>query len=411
MPLGLIYHGFMYIQRTIEKLLPGILATFPCLAVTGPRQSGKSTLLRHALPEYRYVTLDDPAVLEQALSDPVYFLDSLGDQCIIDEIQLAPGLLSYVKMRVDADRSRNGRYVFTGSQQFGMIRNLGDSLAGRIALLDLLPFSADEMQSAVPANGGLELFATSSLTGAYPQLAVTPKIDRRLWYASYIQTYLERDIRSLYDIGRLREFHRFMQLLAVRCSQMLNMSSFATDLGVSVTTIKRWLSVLEAGRIIFLLPPHFNNLGNRITKTPKIYFLDTGLACHLVGVRDREQLLEGPMAGALFENYCLQETVKCFANLGEQPLISYVRTNNGLEVDLIIEGINQRALPVEIKLSRTPTPALASGLTRYAALFEKTDPEDGLLLCLADGKRALCRGVTSIGIEEYLHILQQRLSA
>lgn len=401
----------MYIQRAIETLLPGILATFPCLAVTGPRQSGKSTLLRHALPEYRYVTLDDPAVLQQAHSDPVYFLDSLGERCIIDEIQLAPGILSYVKMRVDEDRSRNGRFVFTGSQQFGMIRNLGDSLAGRIALLDLLPFAVEEMRQVAAPAGGLELFAASSLSGAYPQLATTPEIDTRLWYSSYIQTYLERDIRSLYDIGSLREFHRFMQLLAIRCSQMLNMSSFATDLGVSVTTIKRWLSVLEAGRIIFILSPHFNNLGKRITKMPKVYFLDTGLACHLAGVRDREQLLEGPMAGALFENFCLQETVKCFANRGEQPRLSYLRTNNGLEVDLIIEGQNLQALPVEIKLSRTPTAALASGLTRYASLFAKAGPEDGLLLCLADDERQVSRGVTAIGVENYLQMLQQRLAA
>lgn len=399
----------MYIQRTIETLLPGILATFPCLAVTGPRQSGKSTLLRHALPDYRYVTLDDPAVLEQAHADPVYFLDTLGERCIIDEIQLAPGILSYVKMRVDADRSRNGRFVFTGSQQFGMIRNLGDSLAGRIALLDLLPFAAGEMQQAAAVTGGLELFVSSCLTGAYPQLATTPAIDRRLWYSSYIQTYLERDIRSLYDIGNLREFHRFMQLLAARCSQLLNMSSFATDLGVSVTTIKRWLSVLEAGRIIFLLPPHLNNLGKRITKMPKVYFLDSGLACHLAGIRDRQQLLEGPMAGALFENYCLQETVKSYANRGEQPWLSYLRTNNGLEVDLLVEGQNLRALPVEIKLSRTPTAALASGLTRYASLFAQAAPEDGLLLCLADGERPISSGVTAIGVEDYLRMLQQRL--
>jgi predicted AAA+ superfamily ATPase len=300
--------------------------------------------------------------------------------------------------------------VFTGSQQFGMIRNLGDSLAGRIALLDLLPFAADEMQQAAPVTGGLELFTASCLTGAYPQLATTPEIDRRLWYSSYIQTYLERDIRSLYDIGSLREFHRFMQLLAVRCSQMLNMSSFATDLGVSVTTIKRWLSVLEAGRTIFVLPPHFNNLGKRITKMPKVYFLDTGLACHLAGVRDREQLLEGPMAGALFENYCIQETVKCFVNQGEQPRLSYLRTNNGLEVDLIIELQNEMTLPVEIKLSRTPTAALATGLTRYASLFAIANPVDGLLLCLADGERPVCRGVTAIGVEEYLRMLQQRLA-
>lgn len=401
----------MYIQRTMEKLLPGILATFPCLAVTGPRQSGKSTLLRHALPEYRYVTLDDPSVLQQAHADPVYFLDALGEYCIIDEIQLAPGILSYVKMRVDNDRSRTGRFVFTGSQQFSMIRNLGDSLAGRIALLDLLPFAARELHQAAPAIGGADLFMTACLTGAYPQLAVTPELDRRLWYASYIQTYLERDIRSLYDIGSLREFHRFMQLLAVRCSQMLNMSSFATDLGVSVTTVKRWLSVLEAGRIIHLLPPHFNNLGKRITKMPKVYFLDTGLACHLAGIRDREQLLEGPMAGALFENYCLQETVKCFTNRGEQPRISYLRTNNGLEVDLIIEGPGMQPLPVEIKLSRTPSQSLASGLSRYAALFEKAGPEDGLLLCLADGRKTIGRNITAIGVEDFLVMLDQRLAS
>jgi predicted AAA+ superfamily ATPase len=365
--------------------------------------------LRHALPNYRYVTLDDPAVVAQAISDPVYFLDSLGEQCIIDEIQYAPGILSYIKIRVDADRSRNGRFVFTGSQQFGMIRNLGDSLAGRIALLDLLPFAVEEMQQAGTTQGGLELFVAASLTGAYPQLATTTEIDRRLWYASYIQTYLERDIRSLYDIGSLREFHRFMQLLAVRCSQMLNMTAIATDLGVSVTTIKRWLSVLEAGRIIYLLPPYFNNLGKRITKMPKVYFLDTGLACHLAGVRDREQLLEGPMAGALFENFCLQETVKCYANLGEQPRLSYLRTSNGLEVDLIIEGPNMRPLPVEIKLSRTPSASLASGLVRFTGLFAEADPEDGLLLCLADGERPISRTTKAVGVMDYLNILSKRL--
>lgn len=398
----------MYIPRTMEKLLPPILATFPCLAVTGPRQSGKSTMLRQALPDYRYATLDDPAVLEQALADPVYFLDSLGERCIIDEIQLAPGILSYVKMRVDADRSRNGRYVFTGSQQFGMIRNLGDSLAGRIALLDLLPFAAEEMQRAVFAKDGLALFSASCLTGAYPQLATTAEIDRSLWYSSYVQTYL-RDIRSLYDIGSLREFHRFMQLLAVRCSQILNMSSLATDIGVSVTTIKRWLSVLEAGRIIYLLPPHFNNLGKRITKAPKVYFLDTGLACHLAGVRDQEQVLRGAMSGALFENFCIQEVVKCFANRGEPPRISYLRTNNNLEVDLIIEGAALRPLPVEIKLTRTPTASLASGLVRYASLFAEANPEDALLLCSADGRRPLCRGVDAIGVMEFLDLLSNSL--
>jgi predicted AAA+ superfamily ATPase len=401
----------MYIPRTLEKLLPSILATFPCLAITGPRQSGKSTMLRQVLADYRYATLDDPAVLEQALHDPVFFLDSLGDRCIIDEIQLAPGILSYVKMRVDQDRNRTGRFVFTGSQQFGMMRNLGDSLAGRIALLDLLPFAVEEIRQTAAVSGGLDLYTHACQVGSYPQLAVTPEIDRRLWYASYIQTYLERDIRSLYDIGSLREFHRFLQLLAVRCSQMLNMSTLATDVGVSVTTIKRWLSVLEAGRIIFLLPPYCNNLGKRVTKSPKVYFLDTGLLCHLAGIREDEQFLQGPMAGYLFENYCVSETVKWYANHGQHPRISYLRTNNGLEVDLIIEGPALRPLPVEIKLSRTPSASLASGLTRFASLFAATNPEEGLLLCLADGERPICRGVTALGVMEYLDRLKGWLAA
>ena len=232
-------------------------------------------------------------------------------------------------MRVDADRSRNGRFVFTGSQQFGMIRNLGDSLAGRIALLDLLPFAVEEMRQAAAVTE-----EARTVCHSVPD-RLLPAVGDDAGYRPAALVFIVRpDLSgtghpvSLYDMGGLREFHRFMQLLAVRSSQMLNMSALATDLGVSVTTIKRWLSVLEAGRIIYILPPHFNNLGKRITKMPKIYFLDTGLACHLVGIRDREQLLEGPMAGALFENYCLQETVKIFANLGEQPRLSYVRTNN-----------------------------------------------------------------------------------
>jgi hypothetical protein len=199
-----------------------------------------------------------------------------------------------------------------------------------------------------------------------------------------------------------------MQLLAVRAAQILNMTALATDLGVSVPTVKRWLSVLEAGRIVFLLPPYFNNLGKRITKAPKVYFLDTGLLCHMAGIRDREHLLEGPMAGALFENYCVQETIRAFTCAARTPRVSYLRTNNGLEVDLLLEG--QRPLPVEIKLSRTPSASLVAGLSRFASLFEVLSPEPGLLLCLADGERAISRGVTAVGLHIYLDRLRQRIA-
>ncbi len=216
------------------------------MAVTGPRQAGKSTLLKHCLPDYTYVTLDDPFYREQAHSDPLFFLDSLGERAIIDEIQLAPSLLSYVKIRVDSRRSVKGQYVFTGSQQFGLIKNLSDSLAGRIALLELLPLSVTEKRRHLPISDAVGLFSHAALTGSYPELVVDEAVDLLSWYASYLQTYLERDIRTLYNIGDLRDFQRFVRLLAAHSGQQLNMSGYSRDLGISVPTVKSWLSILEA---------------------------------------------------------------------------------------------------------------------------------------------------------------------
>lgn len=206
------YTLFMkYLKRQIEQKLKRLVKSFPSVAVTGPRQSGKSTLLINTLKGYKYITLDDPLTREQAISDPLFFLDSVGDKAIIDEIQLAPGILSYVKMRIDEKRDRKGAFVFTGSQQFAMIKDLGDSLAGRIALLDLLPFSVNEKKEGVGLKSALDYFVHAALTGSYPELVVDPSIDVHSWYSSYIQTYLERDIRSIYNIGNLRDFQRFMR--------------------------------------------------------------------------------------------------------------------------------------------------------------------------------------------------------
>src|SRR4030042_4021645 len=253
-----------YIPRQIETKIPQLVRSFPSVAVTGPRQSGKSTLLINTLKSFKYLTLDDPLTREQAVSDPRFFLDSAGERSIIDEIQYAPKLLSYIKMYIDKHREKKGIYVFTGSQQFNMIKDLGDTLAGRIALLDLLPFSVNEKKKSVGLGSTLDYFVHAALTGSYPELVVDKGIDIQSWYGSYIRTYLERDIRSIYNIGSLRDFQRFMRLLAGRCSQVLNLSDFAKDLGVSVPTIKSWLSILEASRIIYSLPPYYNNLGNSI---------------------------------------------------------------------------------------------------------------------------------------------------
>lgn len=215
------------------------------------------------------------------------------------------------------------QYVLTGSQQFGLIKNLSDSLAGRIALLELLPLSVAEKRQYLPLSDTVSLFRHAALNGCYPELVVDEAVDLQSWYASYLQTYLERDIRTLYNIGDLRDFQRFVRLLAARCGQQLNMSDFSRDLGISVPTIKSWLSILEASRVVYLLPPYYANTGKRITKSPMVYFIDIGLACNLAGVRDEAHLFNGPMTGHLFENFCIQETVKFFLGKGVSSVVSY----------------------------------------------------------------------------------------
>jgi len=391
-----------YIHRQIESHIKKILNSFPSLAITGPRQSGKSTLLINLLPEYKYITLDDPLTREQALSDPRFLLDTAGDKAIIDEIQLAPQLLSYAKMNIDARREINGRYVFTGSQQFSMIKNLGDSLAGRIALVDLLPFSVDEKKTTLPIQTTLEYFIHACLRGSYPELVVNQALDAGVWYGSYIQTYLERDIRSIYNVGDLRDFQRFMQLLAGRCAQVLNLSGFAKDLGISVPTVKKWLSILDACRIVYLLPPYHSTLGKRVTKAPKLYFLDCGMVCYLTGIKDEDHLIKGPMAGALFENFCVQETVKLFFNNAANPRLFYLRTNNNLEVDLLIEKSLRSLIPVEIKLHKTPNAAMGSNLRRFKKTFSGLDIDPGLIVSLVETTIPLGRDIAAIPFDEYL---------
>jgi len=391
-----------YIRRDIEAVLADHVNSAPCFALTGPRQTGKSTLLIHALPDYKYITLDDPVVREQALNDPRLFLDSLGERVIIDEIQFAPTLLSYIKMMVDKDRSQKGRFIFTGSQQFQMIRNLGDSLAGRIALMELMPFSVSEKRRAVDIPDTTAAFTHAALRGSYPEPSINEDANIQSWHGAYIQTYLERDIRTIYNIGNLRDFQRFLRLLAARCAQTLNVASYAKEIGVSASTIRNWLSILEASRIIYLLPPYHENLGKRIVKAPKLYFLDIGIVSYLTGIRSRETLLNGPLAGPLFENFCIQETVKAFFNRGERPALYYLRTGAGLEVDLIIEKSLRHIIPVEIKLNKTPTRKMAESLTRFQKEFNALTISDMTLLSLTDISMKLTEVVSSLTFDDYM---------
>jgi predicted AAA+ superfamily ATPase len=395
-----------YIHRSVEPVLKQMAGQFPAVAVTGPRQSGKSTLLQQVFPDHAYLTLDDPLVLQQALHDPELLLESAGPRVVIDEIQYALSLLPRLKLRVDRHRATPGQFILTGSQQFVLMKGLGETLAGRIGLLELLPFGLEE-KARCPGKEHLAgdpraAFVEACLRGSYPEPVLQPKFDASRWYGAYVRTYLERDIRSLYDIGNLREFERFLQLLAARCAQTLNMSTLATEAGVAVNTIKRWISILEACRIIYLLPPYHNNLGKRITKAPKVYFLDAGLVCYLTGLRDETHLLQGPLAGPLFENFCVQETLKAFAARGETPRLFYLRTKAGLEVDLLIEGPGPRLHPFEFKLSATPRVEMAEPIRQFREQFAALKPEPGAIVSLAPASRPLSADARLLCLEEFL---------
>ncbi|MDF7826211.1 ATP-binding protein [Pontiellaceae bacterium B12227] len=393
-----------YINREIEGLLKTALQEAPVVAVTGPRQTGKSTLLRESLPGYAYVTLDDPLLRQQAIEDPLFFLGQFESKLIIDEFQYAPDLLHYIKIRVDENRRKKGQYVLTGSQQFVSTKGISESLAGRIILLELGAFSCKERARVNPVDSKTD-FIQACLRGSFPELVTDPALNTQRWYGGYLQTYLERDIRTLYDIGSLREFERTLQLLAARCSQTLNLSTIARDIGVSVNTIKRWVSILEACRLIYLLPPYFKNIGSRIVKSPKVYFLDAGLACYLTGLESEAHLLNGPMAGALFENYCIQEAVKHSFAQGKQPRFCYLRTQNGFEVDFIAMRPDGKLFPAEFKLSQTPKTKMAAPLERFITQLEQGNSENGGLVSITDQSIPLTRNVTHLSIADFLNRL------
>ncbi len=295
-----------YITRQIEPRIKKYASQFPAVLLTGPRQSGKSTTLKKIFGRtHKIISFDDPLLRERSLTDPHLFLENLPDRVVFDEIQYAPQILSYLKINIDRRRQERGIYILTGSQQFSLMKGLTETLAGRVGVLTLLPFNYQEIQTVQRKSE--PLFINACLRGSFPEIVAHPKIDASAWYSSYLTTYLERDIRSIYNIGSLREFQRFMQLLASRCSQILNLSNLANDLGVAVNTVKNWISVLEASQIIYLLSPYYQNMGKRISRNPKVYFLDCGLVCYLTGIATKGHLLNGPMAGALFENYCIRK--------------------------------------------------------------------------------------------------------
>src|ERR1039457_927538 len=314
----------MYLHRHLSDTLRKAMGQFPAVLVTGPRQAGKTTLLQHeAGKNFAYVCFDDTMERSFALSDPNGFFDRFGDQpVILDEIQYVPELLPSLKLRIDKERRRNGRWLLTGSQQFHMMRNISESLAGRVAILDQLPFSIAEQ------SGREELKLEQILwNGCYPEPALYPE-KRDLWLRAYIQTYLERDVRQLQNIRDLRAFEQFVALACARHSQEFNSADFSRKTGVTLPTAKSWAGLLEASYLLFLLPPFFNNLGKRITKAPKLYMLDPAIVTFLTRQPSAEAALAGAMGGALFEGLMLVEAVKTCTNAGLKPALWYWRSHD-----------------------------------------------------------------------------------
>jgi len=289
-----------------------------------------------------------------------------------------------------------------------MIKNLGDTLAGRVAILELLPFSVYEKSKAMQKklfSGTEKVFVHACLCGSFPEIVVHKEIDSRIWYGSYIQTYLERDIRTLFNIGDLRDFQRCLQLIAARIGQLLNLSSLSVELGVAVNTVKKWISIMESTRIIYLLKPYYRNVGKRITKSPKIYFLDCGLVCYLLGINNKEFLIQGPLAGALFENFCIQETIKVILNHNKQARLYYLRSHNEFEIDLIIEK-NGEIYPVEFKLTKTPKIEMGNAIKRFKQSFTNLPIMAGRIVSLCEESIPLSADISIESFNDYLDSLK-----
>jgi len=391
----------MYISRRLNTVFKQALSAFPAVLITGPRQSGKTTFLQHNMGSAcAYVSFDDPMSRDFALSDPNGFLDQFdGDPVILDEIQYAPDLLPYIKIRIDRRPDAYGKWLLTGSQQFHLMHQVSESLAGRIAIMELLPFSLSELPPR-PLSDVI-------WQGGYPAPALH-KDRLRLWMSSYIQTYLERDVRQLINVRDLRSFELFINLCAANHAQTFHASTLARETGVSQPTIKSWTGVLEAAYVVRLISPWFRNYGKRLVKAPKLYFLDAALACALSRQPDGTAALAGAMGGALFEGLIVSEAIKAFTHAAKKPEIYYWRTRDGMEVDLLIltRGL---ILPVEIKLTATPTLNHIRPLTRLCRSLGKEIRSSGILVCQCSKQTPMPDGHIAMPWQDFSGWLEQQI--
>jgi predicted AAA+ superfamily ATPase len=388
-----------FIPRAIQPAVLEAARSFPAVVVTGPRRAGKTTLLRRLFPRTGYVLLEDPDVQARARADPRGLLESLHLPALFDEIQNVPELFAYIRTRIDENPSRMGQWLFTGSQEAPLMQGVTESMAGRAAILQLLPLSLAETSRV------------SLRAGGYPEALARPKA-RDLWFSSYIQTYLERDVRAIVNVRDLATFRRFLALLASRHGQILNRTDLAAPLGVSVPTVSEWLHVLEITGQIILVPPYFANFGKRLIKSPKIYVMDPGLACHLLGIASEAELNRSPFLGALFEGFVASEILKHQVNRGRRKELYHFRDQQGLEVDFLFPGDKGGLWMVECKASRTVLPAMAGPLESLRRAMGHQAPIRAAVIhqksTTAPPIRALATQVEALAVQAFVDALGGR---
>ena len=392
-----------YVARTLEKVIREAHRRFPAIVLTGPRRAGKTRLLRHLFPKAGYFLMEEPDLVARFRADPRGFLDAIEPPVILDEIQNVPEVFAHIRARIDRHPARVGQWLLTGSQEAPLMQGVTESMAGRAAILQLFPLSANESPRV------------DLLRGGYPEVLARPTA-ARLWFSSYLQTYLERDVRAIVNVRDLSTFRRFLALLASRHGQILNKSDLAGPLGVSVPTIGHWLDVLEATALILLVPPYFENFGKRLIKSPRLYIADTGLACHLLGIESQRELERSPFLGPLFEGLIASEIAKAQINGGRRRELYHFRDQQGLEVDFVVPGAAGSVLLVECKAGRTVTPAMATPLRRLAeamARVKSQRPSAALTVVHQPAKdspasTALAPGVRAVPWRQFIDELNRR---
>jgi predicted AAA+ superfamily ATPase len=347
-----------HVRRHLEAEVLRAVRGFPAVILTGPRRAGKTWLLQRLFPRASYLLLEDPDVVARFRGDPQGFLDAVRTPAILDEVQNVPEVFAFVRSRIDRQPRRKGQWLLTGSQESPLMQGVSESMAGRAAVLQLLPLSHRETPRV------------SLLAGGYPEAVARPR-GARLWFSSYVQTYLERDVRAVTAVKDLATFRRFLALLASRHGQVLNKTDLAAPLGVSVPTVTQWLGVLETTAQILIVPPFYDNFGKRLIKSPKVYLADSGLACHLLGIETAADLIRSPFLGVLFEGFIAAEIVKAQTGLGRRRELYHFRDEQGLEVDFLVPGPGASVALVECKAGRTVQPAMAAPMQRLAEAMKR----------------------------------------